>query len=452
MDTDRTVSTPGRRTTGWRSNRVVVASSPDAGAVGRAILLDEQPLEIGRSGHVEGPLALADAELSRRHAVIEHEAATGTFWIRDLQSRNGTYVSGLAQGHAGLVDQDVIRVGASLLIYEKVELEADAALAPAEEPPLLGRSLAMQRARGEVNRVAGRDMPVLVLGESGSGKELVARALHERSGRAGALVAVNCGALPPDLVESELFGHTAGAFTGATKASEGLFVAAEGGTIFLDEIGEMPLAVQPKLLRALAAGEIRPVGGNQPRRVDARVVAATNRDLRAEVDAERFRGDLYARLAGWTIALPPLRRRKEDILPLAAIFLARAGAPSTMEADAAEALLLSRWTFNVRELEQACGAIAVRVAGAETVLLDHLPPELRGPVEIRRPPSSAVSEPPLSLSVRPDATPSAEELARVIRHYAGNIAQVAAFFGRDRRQVYRWIDRYELDVDALRDG
>src|SRR5690606_30247827 len=147
-------------------------------------------------------------------------------------------------------------------------------------------------------------------------------------------------------------------------------------TLFLDEIGEMPLSVQPKLLRALATGEVRAVGANRERRVDVRVVAATNRDLRGEVDAERFRGDLYARLAGWTIELPPLRRRKDDVLLLARAFLARDGAPSAIEADAAEALLLYGWPFNVRELEQACASIAVRASGADVVLLDHLPPAL----------------------------------------------------------------------------
>ncbi|MCZ7684673.1 MAG: sigma 54-interacting transcriptional regulator [Sandaracinaceae bacterium] len=397
-----------------------------------------------------GPLALADAELSRRHATLEREAATDTFWITDLSSRNGTFVNGARQSRAGLVSGDVLRVGATLLVFERVVLDADAPLIALEEPPLLGRSLGMARVRGEVARVAPRDMPVLVLGESGSGKELVARALHERSGRAGALVAVNCGALPPDLVESELFGHVAGAFTGATKAEAGLFAAAEGGTLFLDEIGEMPLAVQPKLLRALATGEVRPVGGSAARRADVRVVAATNRDLRAEVAAERFRGDLFARIAGWTIELPPLRRRKEDVLVLARAFLERAGAPATLSADAAEALLLHRWPFNVRELEQACAAIAVRAAGAERALLEHLPPELRGTVESRLPLAGVASDPPLELTVRPDATPSADELARALAHFEGNVAQVAAFFGRDRRQIYRWIDRYELDVDALR--
>ncbi len=258
--------------------------------------------------------------------------------------------------------------------------------------------------------------------------------MHERSGRSGTLVAINCGALPPDLVESELFGHVAGAFTGASKGSEGLFTAAEGGTLFLDEIGEMPLAVQPKLLRALATGEVRAVGASQARHVDVRVVAATNRDLSAEVEAERFRGDLFARLAGWTIEMPPLRRRRDDVLVLARMFLERAGAPVAMEADAAEALLSYRWPFNVRELLQVASAVAVRAAGGDRVLLDHLPREIRAPVETRRPLAAASVEPPLALSVRTDGTPSADELSRVLTHYAGNVAQVAAFFGRDRRQ------------------
>ncbi|MEZ4340615.1 MAG: sigma 54-interacting transcriptional regulator [Sandaracinaceae bacterium] len=448
--TDRTMSTPGRRVAGTRAQRLIVVRSPDAEALGRAVLLEDAPVTIGRAGHAAGALALADSELSRTHAVLEREVATDTWWVRDLGSRNGTFVNGAAQERAGLLDQDVIRVGATLLVYERVELGPDAALAPAEEPPLYGRSFAMQRVRGEVARVAGRDMPVLVLGESGAGKELVASALHGRSGRTGPLVAVNCGALPPDLVESELFGHVAGAFTGAQKSSEGLFVAASGGTIFLDEIGEMPLAVQPKLLRALATGEIRPVGANQARRVDARVVAATNRDLTAEVQAERFRGDLYARLAGWTIQLPPLRKRKEDVLLLLDRFLVRHEAPRVIEPDAAEALLLYRWPFNVRELEQLAAAIGVRAEEADEVLLEHLPPSIAAPLLARRPMAAIPSEPPLSLSVRPDATPTAEELARALAHFGGNVAQVATFFGRDRRQIYRWIERYGLDVDALR--
>jgi transcriptional regulator with GAF, ATPase, and Fis domain len=450
-DTDRTASTPGRRAAGWQSHRVIVVASPDTSAVGRAVVLGENDFTIGRSGHGEGPLVLADQELSRQHARLEHEGSTSTFWIRDVNSRNGTYVNGLRQSHAGLVDGDVIRCGATLLVFERVELEADAPLSPNEEPPLLGTSLAVSRVRGEIARVAARDMPVLVLGESGTGKELVARALHERSGRRGQLIAVNCGALPPDLVESELFGHSAGAFTGATRASEGLFAAAEGGTIFLDELGEMPLAVQPKLLRALATGEVRAVGAQSARRVDVRVVAATNRDLLAEVRAERFRGDLYARIAAWVISLPPLRKRKDDILVLARTFLAAQRAPTDLEADAAEALLLHRFPFNVRELEQICAATAVRASGGDLVKLEHLPPELRGAVEVRRPIEGALSEPPLALSIRPDATPSKEELARVLAHYKGNVAQAAAFFGRDRRQLYRWIDRYELDVESVRE-
>jgi transcriptional regulator with GAF, ATPase, and Fis domain len=451
MTDDRTQSTPGRRKAGWKSHRLVIVDSPDASALARAITLDETQLVLGRAGHVEGPLALHDPELSRRHAELAYERDTGTFWVRDLESRNGSFVNGLRQSHAGLVDGDVLRAGATLMVYESVELEVDAPLALAQEPPLLGKSLAIARVRGEIARIAARNIPVLVLGESGSGKELVARALHERSGRAGQLVAINCGALPPDLVESELFGHVAGAFTGASRAQDGLFVAAEGGTLFLDEIGEMPIAVQPKLLRALATGEVRAVGASQARKVDVRVVAATNRDLVSDVSGERFRGDLYARLAGWTIALPPLRKRKEDIIVLARAFLARNGAPAECEADALEALLLHRWPFNVRELEQVCTAIAVRATGSERVLLDHLPDVLRAAVEARRPIASGVSEPPLALSIRADSTPSAEELAKVLAHYKGNIAQVAEFFGRDRRQVYRWIDRYELDVEALRD-
>ncbi|MCA9675826.1 MAG: sigma-54-dependent Fis family transcriptional regulator, partial [Myxococcales bacterium] len=222
---------------------------------------------------------------------------------------------------------------------------------------LIGESTAMLELRRTVDKVAGSGATVLVTGESGTGKELVARALHYAGDRAsGPFVPVNCGALVESLLESELFGHLRGAFTGADRDKRGLFVAAHGGTLFLDEIGELPLELQPKLLRALQEGEIKPVGGTEPIKVDVRVVAATNRDLREQIAAGRFREDLFYRLAVITIDVPPLRSRRDDVAALARFFAdgaAHRARRGRVELSAAAIAWLEAqdWQGNVRELE-----------------------------------------------------------------------------------------------------
>ena len=257
-----------------------------------------------------------------------------------------------------------------------------AAPAPAAER-IVGSSPAMQEVFKRLAVVAGRDCSVLILGRTGTGKELVAREIHRHSARsAGPFVAVNGGALPESLVESELFGHVRGAFTGADRDRVGKFQAAEGGTLFLDEVGEIPPAAQVKLLRALDTRTIERVGSTEPIRLDVRVLAATNRDLLAEVQAGRFRADLYYRLAVVQIDLPPLAERREDILPLAEFFLAAAGRegsggqsprPGGPLCDAAaEALCAYPWPGNVRELRNAMQHVAA-VAPGGAVRLEDLP-------------------------------------------------------------------------------
>ncbi len=233
---------------------------------------------------------------------------------------------------------------------------------------MIGTSAAMQELNGEVVLVAPADFTVLVTGETGSGKELVARAIHAKSPRAAApMLYVNCAALPESIAESELFGHVRGAFTGAERDRAGKFEVADGGTLFLDEIGELPLAVQPKLLRALQEGEIQRVGEDVLRRVDVRVVAATNRDLPAEVRAGRFRSDLFHRLNVYPIAVPPLRARPDDILLLAGHFLDRIrlklglGAVR-LDASARERLIAHDWPGNVRELQNEMHRAALRAS------------------------------------------------------------------------------------------
>jgi len=223
----------------------------------------------------------------------------------------------------------------------------------------VGKSPFIKRLIDHVRRVAGSDLPVLVEGETGSGKELVSRGIHDASSRWNRpFVVVNCGAISPDLIESELFGHEKGSFTGATAQRRGAFEIAHGGTIFLDEIGELPLALQPKLLRALEQKEIKRVGGNEMILVDVRVIAATNRNLREEMSRKTFRDDLYFRLSTITLHVPPLRERREDIVPIANIFLAEAASRANRPAPglsgaAAEFLASHDWPGNVRELRNA---------------------------------------------------------------------------------------------------
>src|SRR5262249_40670668 len=299
---------------GWVGQLRIVYSPEPASA--RMVLLDKERLVIGRDPGAAPALKLDDGHVSSAHAAIEPSADGAAWSIVDLDSRNGVYVDGARTARAALRAGAVIRIGRSLLVFVAAEVQPDARFEP-ETPALRGQSVAMQRVRGEIALVAVGVMPVLVLGETGVGKERVAEEIHRLSGRGGGFVPVNCAAIPPDLAESELFGHAAGAFTGATGKFDGLFAAAEGGTLFLDEVGELPAPLQPKLLRALARREVGAAGPAPARRIDVRIVAATLRALDGEVARGGFRADLLARLASWRIAIPPLRERREDILRLA---------------------------------------------------------------------------------------------------------------------------------------
>ncbi|MCR4414141.1 MAG: sigma-54 dependent transcriptional regulator [Thermoguttaceae bacterium] len=258
----------------------------------------------------------------------------------------------------------------------------------AGEPPWTGRlppgfvchSAAMRHVVETAAVVAQSNAPVLILGPSGSGKEMIAQLIHLWSPRAGGpLVAANCAGLPESLIESELFGHTKGAFTGAGQARQGVFRAAHGGTLFLDEIGEMPLPIQPKLLRALESGEITPVGSDTPVTVDARLVAATNRDLAEAVAQGRFREDLYYRINVVELAVPPLCERIDDVLPLAQRFASEfAGSPVRISPQAVECLLAYPWPGNVRELRNAIQRACLLCRG-DVILPEHLPPRIAAP-------------------------------------------------------------------------
>jgi DNA-binding NtrC family response regulator len=330
-----------------RSALVRVIEGPDAGA---CCSLELQRVRIGSA--TDGSLVLTDRQVSRNH--LELRVQDQGYLAVDLGSTNGTFYRGARIHEVELGVGAEIRIGATLLRIERGSSSTESTRARTGFGGLVGVSPPMQRLYGLLAAVAPADTTVLIEGETGTGKELAAQAVHARSPRAERLfVVVDCAALPSGLIESELFGHERGSFTGALAAREGAFERCRGGTLFLDEIGELPLDLQSRLLRVLDQRVVKRVGGNMTRRVDVRLVAATNRNLEAEVGAGRFRRDLYYRLAVVRIQLPPLRRRREDIALLARHFLRDLGCadPETvLRPEVLEVLDSRRWRGNVREL------------------------------------------------------------------------------------------------------
>jgi len=292
--------------------------------------------------HPANQVSLEDRFVSGFHCRVF--PATGRWRVKDLGSTNGTYVDGMRVAEAELDAGARLKVGMHEL---RIEKEAASKKLPSL-PGVVTRDPALAPVLELLRRAAPSMLPVMILGESGSGKEVAARAVHDLSARAsGPFVPLNCGAISHELAEAELFGHERGSFTGAITSAPGAFGAADGGTLFLDEIGDLPLPLQVKLLRALEAGEVKPVGAPRPRAIDVRVVCATHQDLRHKVSDGSFREDLFYRLRGVTVELLPLRARPRDILPLAELFLPPR---CTLAADARAALLGHRWPGNVREL------------------------------------------------------------------------------------------------------
>ena len=318
------------------------------------------------------------------------------------------------------------------------------------EIDLVGRSHAFIEVMKQVGRVAATNLPVLLTGESGTGKELVASTLHRRSGRADkTFVAVNCGAIPAELIEAELFGHVKGSFTGADRDRRGLWEEADGGTVFLDEITETSLSFQVKLLRVLQEGEVRRVGSNQTQRVNVRVIASSNRDVEAEVKAGRFRDDLFYRLNAVSIMLPPLRERREDIPPLAQAFSDRVYSLSPGVRFSSEALdLLQRysWPGNIRELENAVVRAAAMCDGL--IRVQDLPEPIRKYHEADSPgaivTSQAAEEKQEWLSL---SEIEGHHVARVLAHTGGNKQAASRVLGVDRKTLDRMIKRHHISID-----
>jgi DNA-binding NtrC family response regulator len=296
-------------------------------------------------------------------------------------------------------------------------------------PGLVGASRAMRDVTALVARVASSPLPVLVTGESGTGKELVARAIHQASGR-GPFVAVNCAALPDDLLESELFGHERGAFSGAVKEKVGLFEAADRGTLFLDEIGDLPLPLQPKLLRALESGEIRRVGATESRLVDTRVVAATNRDLEEEGRTGRFRDDLFWRLNVLSVRMPALRERPADI----ALLVEHFAGGCKVSAEAMARLTTHPWPGNVRELRNVLER-ALTLRSGEGIEVEDLPTGMGRVEPTDLMPNDEREPPPLRDVER-------SYILKVLERTGGNKSRAAEILGLDRKTLYRKLEEF----------
>lgn len=433
---------------------LVTLYAPEPRAVPSAIVLGSAPILLGRDPP-PGGVALPFNSVSRVHARVAMKGAE--IVVDDLDSRNGTLVNGRRAHKAFLEHGDEIRVGE--VIFKVVTSDADKhVLCPLEGAPLapplanLRGGCSMDRVRREILRTAPANLSVLILGETGTGKELVAHALHEASGRIGRLSTVNCAAIPATLLESELFGYKRGAFTGADRDRIGIVKSADGGTLFLDEIGDMPLEAQAKLLRLIETRKVTPLGSHVAEPVDVRIVCATHRPLARFVREERFRADLFARISGHTIELPPLRDRKEDIYQLVQVFLERASAASNTPPPRVTpgfmiGLIAYDWPFNVRELETC---IRRAVALADTTLEEeHLPPAalaaLKDP-EARGEAASTLED----VKAARATAPTEEALRALLSRHAGNVAAVARELGKERVQIHRWLRKYEITLDDFR--
>ena len=340
----------------------------------RSIALDRGSITLGSDAGVD--FRIEGRGVSRKHAEVA--VVDGQFLLRDLGSTNGTFLNGSKIREAYLRSGDSVQIGNCLLKFEPRQEEVRIPPSAAEAfGPLYGKSAGMRQVFGLLERVAASESTLLITGETGTGKDGVARAVHEASGRkAGPFVVFDCSAVSPDLMAAELFGHTEGAFTGAVKKREGAFQSAEAGTIFLDEIGELPLDLQPKLLRVLEAREVRPLGSSKAVPVDVRVLAATHRDLALMVAQGKFREDLFYRLAVVRLELPALRTRTEDLPGLIRAVCARLpgrGAPVEVTPAALARLAQHSWPGNVRELrnvlERSLAVAGGRRLDADDVLI-----------------------------------------------------------------------------------
>lgn len=419
-----------------RRVRLVVTSGTDAGAM---CVNNGSRIRIG--SHSACDLVLDDRAISRFHCELSLQG--GALVLRDLESSNGTYVNGVRIRECYVEPSSMVQLGRSTLRVDDVEGHVRVPLSESRSfGRLVGDSDVMRAVFAVLERAAQSDATLLIQGETGTGKGAAAEAVHEASARAqGPLVVVDCGALPANLLDSELFGHTVGAFTGAATKRVGALSAASGGTLFLDEIGELPVELQPKLLRCLEERQVKALGSESYNSIDVRVIAATNRDLRTEVNAQRFRSDLFYRLAVLEVSLPPLRERREDLaqlVPVLATNIARADHEAWSDPSFLRRLAAHSWPGNVRELRnylERCTA------------LDHAPPIVTAAAA----PPPSEKEPEVA-ATRPLRQVREDHLARVeraycvdlLRRHGDNVSAAARAAGMHRVHLYRILRRYHL--------
>ncbi|MFO0679492.1 MAG: sigma 54-interacting transcriptional regulator [Polyangiaceae bacterium] len=431
----------------------------------RISLADVSAMDIGRgkSRHVTKAdgrfrVDVPDRCMSSKHATLKRDTRTkpeGVWVLEDTGSKNGVLVNGKRVNRAELVPGDLFELGHTMFLFlhreARVGDDPEVFDVATSALPAGFRTLVPELARQfeDVQKLAASKVPLLLLGETGTGKEMVARGIHALSGRTGDFVAVNCGALPANLVESELFGSKKGAFSGATEDRPGLVRASDKGTLLLDEVGDLPLTPQAALLRTLQESEVTPVGASKPVPVDLRVLAATHHDVDALVAKKAFRSDLHARLNGFVVHLLPLRERPEDMGLLVAMLLLRADPKDierlSFDPDAVRRFFQYGWPQNVRELEKCLRSAVVLAGAGSRVEIAHLPEPLRKlPKDFARP-----------KSVQKDGAPKDDDvhvrlLAELATH-KGNVSAVARSMGKARMQIHRWIRQYDVDLDRYRE-
>ena len=390
-------------------------------------------------------LVLDHPSVSRRHARLSFD---GGISIEDQGSANGVIVHGKPiAGPTSLYVGDVFRIGEVKLVVEAVSGGPPRAVKPVDATAPVLASQAMRGVAERVKQVAKGTITVLLSGETGTGKEVVARLIHEASPRAsGPLISINCAALAESLLESELFGHEKGAFTGAASARRGLLESAKGGSVFLDEVGELPASLQPKLLRVIEEKKVLPVGATEPRPLDVRFIAATHRDLAADVKAGRFREDLFYRLAAVTVRLPPLRERPDDVLPLAEHFIRvaseqLASPPPELHESARRALASHPFPGNVRELRNAVER-AVLLCGNGPLRAEHL--ELVAPAGAAAAPAAVVTAKAAGKLGDEVKELERRRVVEALEKSNGNQTRAAELLGISRRSLIEKLDAFGL--------
>ena len=393
---------------------------------------------------------LPGSKTSRHHATVSKK---GVIWVlRDLDSTNGVYVNGERIAEHALSVGDLLRLGEWLGVVVGDGSGDDAASSFFREvAPRLWAGPVLQGVFEIARRVAGSDLPIVLEGETGSGKERFAEAIHGESGRSGDLVAVNCAALPDAMAEAELFGYRAGAFTGAVRSSTGFLRSADRGTLLLDEITDLPLSVQAKLLRALELREVVPLGENRPVKVDVRVLAATQKSLPEAVEAGAFRADLFARLDGVTLRIPALRERIEEVPPLFLAFLHdhSGGITPAIDVQLVEQLCRYAWPYNVRELELTARRLLTLHGHRSKLSKRHLPESV---LATRRRDHETVraGEPQSFTGAAQSDARQLKRLVAALEASAGNLARATASLGISRQRAYRLLRTHGVDVARFR--